>query len=254
MVGMTQNEHQKLVRLYLGVTMGYLGGFPDIGELERFYIGSGLDVNPRNLQGTNRARFEQILSTASPSEQAVIIRNALKKCPPNERDWKTRTKQLRDELLAVADRLQGTNTVPSRKPVITSAVVERAIEDAERLLETADATSAIDRLHTMLHGYLRAVCDDAEISYSEKALMSQLFALIRNQQPAFADLGPRKGDVLQILRSMSAIMDAMNPIRNEGSMAHPNKNLLEPPKAAIISNMARTILHYVDMKVSAVTA
>lgn len=50
---------------------------------------------------------------------------------------------------------------------------------------------------------------------------------------------------------MTGIMDAMNPIRNEGSLAHPNNDLLAPPEAALVINMARTILHYIDMKVTA---
>jgi hypothetical protein len=82
-------------------------------------------------------------------------------------------------------------------------------------------------------------------------LMSGLFGLIRSQHPAFADLGPRKDEILQVLRSMSGIMDAMNPIRNESSVAHPNKDLLDPPEAAFVINTARTILHYLDMKLSA---
>jgi len=43
----------------------------------------------------------------------------------------------------------------------------------------------------------------------------------------------------------------MNPIRNEASVAHPNKDLLDPPEAALVSNTARTILHYLDKKLSA---
>jgi hypothetical protein len=104
----------------------------------------------------------------------------------------------------------------------------------------------------MLHGYLRALCDDAGISYGEKMLMSGLFALIRKQHPAFGDTGPRNDDLVKIFRAMSGIMDAMNPIRNEGSMAHPSKELLDPPEAALVINMARTILHYVDSKVATV--
>jgi hypothetical protein len=82
--------------------------------------------------------------------------------------------------------------------------------------------------------------------------LSGLFALLRNEHAAFSDIGARKNDLEKIFRAMSGIMDAMNPIRNEGSMAHANNNLLEPPEAALVINMARTILHYIDMKVGAV--
>ena len=78
------------------------------------------------------------------------------------------------------------------------------------------------------------------------------FSVIRqNRNPAFADLGPRKDEILRVLRSMSGIMDLLNPIRNESSVAHPNKDLLDSPEAALVINTARTILQYLDMKLSA---
>ena len=83
-------------------------------------------------------------------------------------------------------------------------------------------------------------------------MMSGLFGLIRIRHPAFDDLGPREKEITQILRSMSGIMDLMNPIRNESSVAHPTKELLDSPEAAPFINTARTILHYLDMKLSAV--
>ncbi len=254
MAGMTEIEKKRLLKLYLGVRGGYLGNFDHIGILERFYIESGLEVDPRAYEGTNRAKFEQILNDSPPAVQAMILRQALAFHPPDPERWTTRTQELHDELSAVADRLEGTAPVPSKKPKITSASVERAIDDAEQLIEKTGATSAVDRVHTMLHGYLRAVCEDAGIRYGEKTLLSGLFGLLRNQHPAFNDVGPRKDDLEKIFRAMSGIMDAMNPIRNEGSMAHANKDLLDPPEAALVINMARTILHYVDMKVAAVTS
>ena len=42
-------------------------------------------------------------------------------------------------------------------PTITS-VVERALADAETLLREQGPTSAVDRVHTALHGYLLAAC------------------------------------------------------------------------------------------------
>ena len=90
-----------------------------------------------------------------------------------------------------------------------------------------------------------------ELAYGKKTLMSGLFGLIRSNHPAFADLGPRKDEILEVLKSMSRIMDMFNPVRNESSMAHPNKYLLDPPEAALVINTARTILHYLDLKLSA---
>lgn len=251
MPGMSDSERRKFVRFYLGVSQGFVAGISDIRALETFCIKCKLEVDPRTLQGTNREKFEQILRECSPAEQATIIRAMLDRFPPNEELFESRTEDLHDELLAVADLLEGCTTVKAKKPVFTSTVVDGAIDDAEELIGKRGFPSAVDRVHTMLHGYLRVVCDDVGITYGDKVLMSGLFSLIRGQHPAFVNVGPRKEDLDQIFRGMSRIMDAMNPIRNAGSMAHPNKELLDHPEAALVVNMARTILHYIDMKLSA---
>jgi hypothetical protein len=149
-------------------------------------------------------------------------------------------------------RIEGC-TVGSLSPVITSDVVERAIADAETLISTHGATSGVDRLHTALLGYLKAVCDDAGIVYTRETTMNGLFKMFREQHLAFTDLGPRAQDVTTVVRSMAAIMDAMNPIRNMASVAHPNEELLDTPEARLVINAARTILHYLNVKLSAVS-
>ena len=91
MAGMTTIEQRRFVKLYLGVSGGYLANFGSISDLEEFYIQCRLDLNPREIEGTNRRRFEQILAKATPAEQATIIREALNQYPPDETTWKTRT-------------------------------------------------------------------------------------------------------------------------------------------------------------------
>ena len=114
-------------------------------------------------------------------------------------------------LLAIAARLEGCAPVMMRRPVVTCDVVERAIDQAEDLIGKRGFSSAVDRVHTMLHGYLRNVCEDAGIEYTEKQPMSGLFSLIRNQHPAFQGAGTRQGEMVQIFRSMSNIMETARP-------------------------------------------
>jgi hypothetical protein len=250
MAGLSPQEIAKLINRYIGVSGGYLGDFSYRTHKDFYPEYCDLCYDTGSMLGTTRVRFETILAGETPANQAKIVRGTLSKYPPDPEALATRTKELHDELLGVAGRLDGACPVGSVIPVITSAVVERAIADAERLLDTEGATSAVDRLHTALHGYLRAVCDSASIPYTQNMMMSGLFGLIRSQHPAFTDLGPRKQEITLILRAMSGVMDAMNPIRNESSVAHPNKDLLETPEAALVINTARTILHYLNTKLS----
>jgi hypothetical protein len=52
---------------------------------------------------------------------------------------------------------------PVTPHVSASEAVRRAIADADNLLATSGAPSAIDRLHTAMHGYLKAACQESGI-------------------------------------------------------------------------------------------
>jgi hypothetical protein len=116
---------------------------------------------------------------------------------------------------------------------ITSAVVERAIQDAEALLKSGGPTSALDRVHTTLHGYLLNACDQAGIHHETDPSILHLFHLLWK---------------LSVMRAFANIVDSLNPARNRGSMAHPNQELLGESEAALFINAARAILHYLDAK------
>jgi hypothetical protein len=51
-----------------------------------------------------------------------------------------------------------------------------------------------------------------------------------------------------MLRGIAQIVDALNPIRNRKSMAHPTEELLEEPEAMLAANAVRSLLHYLNMK------
>jgi hypothetical protein len=140
-----------------------------------------------------------------------------------------------------------TLSVASPTPRITSQVVEAAIKDAEQLIKSRGAVNGLDRVHTTLHGYLLAACDDAGLHYGADPGVTDLFKLLK-QHPALLATGPRAGDIEKILKAFSSVLDAMNPLRNRTSMAHPNPTLLAEPEAMLTINAARTILHYLDAK------
>ena len=251
MEGITRREIIRLVNNYIGVTGGYLGDFTYRSHEEFYPEFCELDISPKALPtGTTRDRFENILSSAPPSNQARIIRGILKKYPPQDGS-ELRKQEIHDEFVQVAARLDGVSPVPTPSTSYTSAIVERTLADAESLIESNGATSGVDRIHTAMHGYMRAVCDTEGITYSRDATINALFTLIRAQHPAFAAPGARAQDITQILRAMNTMMDVLNPIRNQASAAHPNESLLQPSEAMLVINITRTMLHYIDAKLSA---
>lgn len=44
------------------------------------------------------------------------------------------------------------------------------------------------------------------------------------------------------------VIDTLNPLRNQGSVAHPNADLLAEPEAMLFINSVRCLLHYMNAK------
>lgn len=134
-------------------------------------------------------------------------------------------------------------------PKITSQAVERALADAEKLINSRGPTSALDRVHTALHGYLRAVLERAKIAVPKDPSVTELFKLMREQHPALTSLGYGTKDTLRVATSMATMIDSLNTLRNRASGAHPNERVLAEPEAMLAINAARSLLHYLDEKI-----
>jgi len=244
--GLTRTEIFSVVNDYIGVDDGYLCDFTYQSHSEFYPYYCGLDIDPLVLSGSTRGRFIRILEEATPADQVKILRGVLKKCPPESRTRRTESRAR--EIEGLISRLENRAGVRAMSPQITSEVVERALNDAETLIATNGATSGVDRVHTTLHGYVKAVCEKAKIGYGDDPSLTDLFKLLRERHPCFSDLGPREGDLHQVLRALGSIIAVLNPVRNRASVAHPNDTLLKEPEAMLVINAARTILHYLDSK------
>jgi len=140
--------------------------------------------------------------------------------------------------------------VATPSPKITSITVQSALDDAEQMVAQKRPVSAVDRAHTALHGYLKQVCVEAKISIqTQDPSLTEVIKNLIKHHPKLANLGPHKGQVEKILKAMSVTCDALNPMRNHGSLAHANEALLESAEAMLAINASRTLLHYVDQKV-----
>lgn len=250
MPGLTRGELMRVVNRYIGVSGGYLGDLSYQSHHDFYPEYCELDYNPYDHDGTTRERFIAILSAAPPEHQARILRGVVERFPVDALGApQTRTDQLRDELLRVASRLEAAAPVSSPDIRTHTRAVERALADAEALVQTTGAPSAVDRVHTALHAYLRALCESEGLEAPADAGATQLFKLLREHHPKLAPTGPRANDITKLLRSISAILDALSPVRNRASAAHPNPELLEPPEATLVVNLVRSLLHYINMRV-----
>jgi hypothetical protein len=147
---------------------------------------------------------------------------------------------------------QSDTAAPVPDPVVEGAseTVRRALADASHLVAARGAVSAVDRVHTAFHGYLREVCAQAALPVPADASVTSVFKLLRDAHPNFAFDGPRAQDIEKIGRSLAAVIDALNPIRNRASLAHPNDSLLEEAEAMLALNSIRTVFNYVLARVN----
>ncbi len=248
-IALSRTEIARLVNQYIGVSSGYLGDFSYPTHAAFYPEYCDLDINPYEYEGTTRERFITILSSLPPRDQAAIVRGVINRFPVGEGPA-TRTAEARKEFLQIIQRLESGTPVPSEVPSISSGVVSRAITDADLLLRSSGATSGVDRIHTALHGYLIAACRDAGITPAADASTTALLKALRSSHPKLADLGPRAQDIERVLNSCASILDAMNTMRNRASVAHPNYELLGQEEAMLVINVGRTLISYLDSKLS----
>lgn len=128
-------------------------------------------------------------------------------------------------------------------------VVLLALKDAEHLMHASGPVSAVDRLHTALHGYFRSLCAEGGITVADDASVTALFKTLRMAHPILKDLGSYDRDLVQVLHGFASAIDAINSLRNNGSIAHPSEDLLGEPEAHLVVNATRTIFNYAQAKV-----
>ena len=142
--------------------------------------------------------------------------------------------------------IQTTDYIPPPEILPTSAeVVARALADAKALVGHGNASSAIDRAHTALHGYLLELCSNVAIDTTLDTTISAAFKLLRTNHPAFQATGPRADDISRLLKSFATSIDSFTPIRNKASLAHANELLDEPEARAVISAIY-TVFRYIQ--------
>lgn len=144
--------------------------------------------------------------------------------------------------------ISGIEDVPHVDPHTATDTGLQALADAQALLRERGPTSAVDRVHTGLHDFLRAACNEKGISYPHDATATQLLKRLLEEHPALADLGPRTEDVKRIIRTSGSIVDSLGTLRNRASLAHPNQELLDQDEALLVINIARSLLRFFDSK------
>lgn len=244
---LSEQDARRLVARYIGVDQGYLGDFSYRTHTEFYPEYCGIyDIFPDELEGTTRQRFITILAGQSPDRQAKILRGVIDRFPANN----DQRRQFKPTVEQWISQLEGAPVVASPMPVASmSDVVRRALLDAENLIQTSGPASAVDRVHTALHGHMNALCAAANIALPERPTLQVAVKKLRENHPGLAPSGQRADEVSRVLYSMAATLDALTTLRNNATAAHPNDALLGDHEALLAINAGRTIFAYIDSKV-----
>jgi hypothetical protein len=139
--------------------------------------------------------------------------------------------------------------VPEILPTVSEAAL-LALVDAQALLTSRSPLSAVDRVHTGLHGFLKGTCEMAAIAFDSEATPNQLLKQLLEQHSSLQSLGPRGEEVRRMIRTSATIIDSMGTLRNRTSLAHPNEELLGDEEALFVINLARSLLRFLDAKLN----
>jgi hypothetical protein len=247
---LTSSEIHWVAVSYIGVANGYLGDFSYRTHREFYPAFCDLKIDPEAYPGpTTRERFIQILTNSDSRTQAAILRGVALKYPVESEAQRNHKNY--QHLLNLIRKCSSELAVDQYSLRVSSEVVQRALADAAMLIEHHGPGSAVDRVHTALHGYLKAACSNAGVAWQDGATITHLFKALRQSHPAFAASGPHAETTTKIHNSLSSLIDALNPARNHGSLAHANQHLLDREEATLVVNAARTILQYLDAKLAA---
>lgn len=247
MTGLKSSEIHWLVHSYIGVEGGYLGDF-SYRTHQEFYLGyCDLHIDLDAVAGaTTREKFIAVLTSSDPLSQAAILRGVARRFPAESE--RSRTPAAFRQLHEMARRCADGAAVAPHSPALSSEVVAHAFKDATALLETRGPVSAMDRVHTALHGYLKSSCARIGVEVPHLATTTVLFKLLRQHHPSLNDLGAQHESLIKILQGMSQVIDGVSTQRNNASLAHANDELLSRDDAFLAINAARTLIQYLDSR------
>ncbi len=245
---------------YIGVRGGYLGDFTYPSHADFYPRYCGLDIDPNEYHGTTRERFIQILSEANSIEQSKILLGILEKYPleyfedmlQNEfiplKEYRNK-ERLHEKITQWINQLRG-EVIEQGELKHDIEFVKEVLLQADTLISNHSYSSAVDRAHTAIHGYFKALCDEQNITFDEQNVKIQdMWGKLKTEHPCFnIDVREHQRPINQTVNAIGKFLENMNDIRNRHGFSHPNDDIIEENEARFIINLSRVLLYYIDSK------
>jgi hypothetical protein len=248
---------------YIGGQGGHLGDFSYATHAAFYPNYCGLDIDPDQLTGTTRNRFIKILTDAPADQQAKILQGVLEKFPLDHFEHLLHFESISDyeynQKIKLHEKITKWASELKQETIINVGELEHDFKHVKELLEQAETLivnhshqSAVDRAHTALHGYLKGVCKDAGLSFTDSNVgMSEMWAKIKQDHPAFKiKVEEHYKPINQIVNAVSKLLHNLNDIRNKQTFSHPNEEMIGESEAKLVINLSRIFLQYIDNKLT----
>lgn len=220
--------------------------------LEKIAVGE-LSFKEDEVESTYRKRHSFIIQVSEKVGFSYpITTNTLSEWWSEIKQYNTyadRRSYLSQLLFSVKQELENSDDIKIRidfsQIASKSDTIRKAINDSEMFLREGKYDSAVDRIHTAFHGYLRALLSDHGVPFDSEdipALFSKLHNFYGNTiQPP--DVAER---IKKILRSGGGMITAINELRNNNTVVHPNDNLINKREAELVIRLVNAITDYVE--------
>lgn len=169
------------------------------------------------------------------------------KAMPHYSDRREYISQLFSPLLKMLRESENNSSDVSFQQIATrSGTIRKAVDDAEVFIREGRFDSAVDRVHTAFHGYLRTLLAEHSVTYVADDGLPALFAKLHgfyggSIQPT--DVADR---VKSILRSAGGMITAVNELRNNNTIAHPNGQLIQKREAQLVIRLVNAVVDYIE--------
>ena len=123
-------------------------------------------------------------------------------------------------------------------------VAARALEVVADCVGKADYLQAVDRIHTAVHACVRQLAVEVGVDVETKKSLTEQFAAVRGKHPAFV---VQDGDraTANVLKGLGQVVNGINWMRNEQSLAHPSPQPLADAEARLAVNATSALLQYI---------
>lgn len=246
---------------YIGVSStGYLGDFTYATHAAFYPTYCELNINPNKYEGSTRSRFYQILLNSNSKDQLKILIGILEKYPLHnfenkfhediitQKEYENK-KRLHDKINQWIIQLRG-EVIEHGELIHNIEFVKEVLQQADTLISNHSYSSAVDRAHTALHGYLKVLCNEHNITFSNQNVKIQdMWGRLKTEHPSFnIDVREHQKPINQTVNAIGKFLENMNDIRNDHGFSHPNEDIIEEDEARFIINLARVLLFYIDSK------